>query len=173
MRTKKRRSHSLKTIKRKKINRRKFTHRKRRSLLSIKNGGGCNCGASSLFSGGSGLPSTNGQDSIGGDKMYPLNTFRNDPNYSAIATRATGGVIPPSAKIMGGKKKNNKSNRRSSKPIKGGADPAAVTSGIMNGISSTLPSILPGASEFSAGSNQLMSPVPYSKYTFENPIPGA
>jgi hypothetical protein len=171
MRTNKRRSHSLKTIKRKKINKRKYKSRKRRSPLSIKKGGGCNCGASSLFSGGSGLPSTNGQDSIGGDKMQPLNTFRNDPNYSTIATRATGGVIPPSAKIMGGK--HNKSKRSGSKKIKGGADPSAVTSGIVNGISSTLPSILPGASEFSAGSNQLISPVPYSKYTFENPIPGA
>ena len=167
--------YSLKRNKRKQSNKSK-TNKRRRVRSVMKKGGGCNCGMSTpqgFFSGGSSLPSTNAITSMGGDKMYSLNPYNTDPNYMTVDSRGTGNFVQESAKINGGKGKKNKQTstktKRNGRKMKGGV--GISTAGIVNGIQSILPSSLPGASDFSAGSNPPMSLVPFSRVTNENPMP--
>jgi len=153
-------------------NRKQFGKSKRRRVRSLaKKGGGCGCGVSThgFFSGGSALPSTNAQSSIGVDKMIPLNTYNQDPNYMTVSSRGTGNFVQGTATIRGGKGKTHaKYSRRNLKKIKGGN---MSTGGVIRGIQEVLPYTLTGASDFSAGSNHLISPVQYPGVTFENPLP--
>ena len=153
----------------------KNTRRKRRSLSVYKKGGGCGCGASSssgFFMGGTGnVPTTNGLDAIGGDKIPPLNNFKHDPSYMQVDENATGGFIQGSANPTGGKKKIS---HRHPKIIKGGD--TDNTRAVISGIQNTLPAMLPGASEFSNGGNFVanqITPVQFSPYSYINPMPSS
>ena len=152
-----------------------------RPVKTKKRGGGCGCGSSH------GAPTTNALLALGGDKMQPLNMYRNDPNYLVINENATGNFIKASG---GGKRKppskrNAKTHTRTAKKsglrrsgvllkdnvkgrrIRGGG----VASDMISGIQTILPSTLVGASDYSSGGNGLINSVPYSTVTVENPLP--
>ena len=149
--------------------RRKYKYR---SLSAVKNGGGCGSCAgessSGFFMGGTGnLPSTNGLDAIGGDKIVPLNDFKHDPAYMQVDENATGSFTQGSAKLNGGNGK-----KKQLKKIKGGD--TDNTRAIISGIQNTLPSVLTGASSFSNGGSivaERITPVAFSPYSYLNPMP--